>query len=125
VSRQSASAVECARGGCRVFEVAPRGKTPLIPGWQHRATNDPAAVEAMWANQPEANIGICCGDGLLVIDADTQAGAELVCDLGVTATTTGRAAEPDRGFGARLSLIWRKGTAQSRANRPMRGGGSS
>ncbi len=83
-----ASALECARSGFRVFPVAPRGKKPLHRGWQRKATDDAAVVEAIWAAEPNANIGVLCERGLIVIDADTAWGEQAVHDLGVIDTTT-------------------------------------
>ncbi len=93
VNGRAAAAIEAARFGLRVFPVAPRGKKPLLRGWQSSATSDPDVVEAIWASRPEANIGVACGGGLIVVDTDTPAGEEAVRELCVAKTatvTTGR-----------------------------------
>lgn len=93
VNGRAAAAIEATRFGLRVFPVAPRGKKPLLRGWQSSATSDPDVAEAIWASRPEANIGVACGGGLIVVDTDTPAGEEAVRELGVAKTatvTTGR-----------------------------------
>lgn len=56
--------------GCRVFPLRPRGKEPLLPAWQDKATTDPDTIRAWWAKSPEANIGVLNGGPFDVIDLD-------------------------------------------------------
>lgn len=57
-------------GAFKVFPCWPGEKLPLRKGWQQSATNDRVAVEAMWTNDPRANIGLAIQPGFLAIDAD-------------------------------------------------------
>jgi putative DNA primase/helicase len=86
------AALEAARLGFRVFPVTPRGKKPLRKDWQSSATTDLAAVEATWAEEPDANIGVACGGGLIVVDTDSDAGEAAMRALGLPPTPTVRTA---------------------------------
>jgi Bifunctional DNA primase/polymerase, N-terminal/Primase C terminal 1 (PriCT-1)/Helix-turn-helix domain len=87
-----AAAVEAARSGFPVFPLRPRAKTPLRRGWQRAATSDLDSVEQTWNEHPDANIGIRCGGGLMVIEADSTAGEAALRERGLPATTTVRTA---------------------------------
>jgi hypothetical protein len=52
------------------------GKHPRIFKWQRCATVNPATIERLWEQWPDANIGIACGwrSQLLVLDVDTKNG---------------------------------------------------
>lgn len=89
---RGAAAVDAARAGFRVFPVTPRGKKPLRKGWQRGATTDLAVVEATWAELPDANIGVACGRGLVVVDTDSDAGEAAMRELGLPPTPTVRTA---------------------------------
>jgi len=89
-SGRAAAAIESARCGLRVFPVVPGGKKPLRRGWRSSATADPAVVEVTWAGIPDANIGVACGNGLIVVDADSRAGERALCELGLPDTPTVR-----------------------------------
>jgi Bifunctional DNA primase/polymerase, N-terminal/Primase C terminal 1 (PriCT-1)/Helix-turn-helix domain len=104
------AAVQCAVNGLPVFPLRPRGKRPLRRGWQATATADPAAVSATWRDHPEANIGVDCTRGglVVVLDADSARGESALRDLNLPETTTVRTA---RGFHAYLS-----GGAPTRTN---------
>jgi hypothetical protein len=82
------AAIECAQCGLRVFPVVPRGKKPLLSGWQRRATADVAVVEQTWASRPDANVGVLTGRGLLVVDADSPDAVDALRSLGLPHTTT-------------------------------------
>jgi hypothetical protein len=82
------AAIESARWGLRVFPVAPRGKKPLLRGWQRSATIDITRIEEMWCRVPDANVGVACGSGLVVIDADSRDGEQALRALGVPDTPT-------------------------------------
>lgn len=62
--------------GFKVFPLIPNDKRPLVDGWQAKATNDEAQVRAMWAAQPDANIGIST-ERLLVVDVDPRNGGDV------------------------------------------------
>lgn len=57
-------------GAFRVFSCWPGEKLPLRKGWQQSATNDRVAVETMWTNDPQANIGLALQPGYVVLDLD-------------------------------------------------------
>lgn len=48
------------------------GKVPLTRHGCRDATCDPNIVRDLWTNCPNANIGLYCGDGLLVLDPDVD-----------------------------------------------------
>lgn len=71
-----AEARRLAEAGMAVFPLATGSKAPT-PGSRGLldATKDPAAVAAMWAATPAANIGINCGESrLVVVDVDGAKG---------------------------------------------------
>jgi hypothetical protein len=80
----------CHRGAnCACAKPDCRGKRPLNIGWQHEATCEPGAVEALRSN-PRINVGILCGSAsdLLVLDVDPDKGgndslAKLESELGL------------------------------------------
>jgi hypothetical protein len=63
--------------GYRVFPCAPRSKRPITEHGFKDATTDLAAIEAAWTANPEANIGLATGNGLLVIDPDKRNGGDV------------------------------------------------
>ena len=67
----SDTAVAAARLGFRVLPVAGGQKRPpLWRSWERRATAEISVVRATWKKLPGANVGIACGDGLVVLDVD-------------------------------------------------------
>lgn len=62
-----------AHAGFSVFPLIPNDKRPLIENWQNLATTEERNIIAWWSEEPEANIGICTGD-LLVVDVDPRNG---------------------------------------------------
>src|SRR5690242_19756622 len=61
--------------GWPVFPLRPRDKIPLIAkaaggNGVKDATTDPAQIEAWWAKEPAANIGLACGPRFWVLDVD-------------------------------------------------------
>ncbi len=80
----------CQRGDCSSPAKHPRTEHGLSD-----ATVDVAAITKWWGEQPQANIGLVMGDGLLAIDIDPRSGGdESVANLGdlpdtVTALTGG------------------------------------
>lgn len=93
--------------GFDVFPLQPRGKRPLRRGWPHHATRDPDAVHELWQGAPDANVGVRCGGGLLVLDADTPAAVDALHELGLPDTTTVRSS---RGL-----HVYLRGEAPTRA----------
>lgn len=69
------SALDLAAKGFRIFPIAVNSKKPASGlKWKEEATTDPAKVEAWWTENPDYNIGVACGKGLLVVDADISKG---------------------------------------------------
>ncbi|MBN8991620.1 MAG: bifunctional DNA primase/polymerase [Rhizobiales bacterium] len=54
---------------------AKKAKTPLIKDWQNQASQDPAKIEEMWRQYPNANIGGVTRDHI-VVDLDPRNGGE-------------------------------------------------
>jgi len=71
------AALAYARRGFKVFPLAPGTKEPLkrlAPHAYLSATTDESTIARWWTEVPEANIGIACVDGLIVIDLDRHEG---------------------------------------------------
>ena len=51
------------------------GKHPLVR-WGRQATDDPRQVATWWQQWPHANLAVCTGDGLVVVDVDDREIAE-------------------------------------------------
>lgn len=64
------AAVHYAELGYRVFPLKPKGKDPATRHGFNDASNVPETVRAWWIQNPDYNIGIATGDGLVVIDID-------------------------------------------------------
>jgi DNA polymerase-1 len=63
--------------GWKVLPLKPRGKEPetsLVPHGVYDATTDPDKIRSWWAKVPDANVGIVCGGGLVVLDYDPRHG---------------------------------------------------
>ena len=76
------AALRYARRGWRVFPVTPGSKAPLIKKWPDLATSDPRTIKGWFHRWPDANVGICTGNGLLVIDIDPRNGGDDVREAG-------------------------------------------
>jgi hypothetical protein len=85
------AAIENARNGLPVYAATPKGKAPLHKGWLRSATTKIERLERVWAQKPNANVGIACRE-LVVLDADSKRGEDAVADLGLPPTTTVRTA---------------------------------
>ena len=77
------AALDLARFGFYVFPILPNSKKPAVTEWQHKASNEPVAIKAMfdWAmhkHGPSVNIGILMGQrtGLIGLDIDYDDGAD-------------------------------------------------
>lgn len=64
--------------GFRILPVKPRSKEAVYLDWWNRRTSDRKRVEAIWRAHPDYNVGIACGDGLLVIDVDGPEGKKSI-----------------------------------------------
>lgn len=67
-------ALALAARGFRVFPLRANSKLPAIKGWPEKATTNPDTIKRWWAENPEYNIGIATGGGLLVLDVDVKDG---------------------------------------------------
>lgn len=58
-----------------MFPVEPRGKKPLVKGWQNAASARSSRIKQLWADAPrDANIGLACGaSDIVAIDIDDPA----------------------------------------------------
>lgn len=77
----TAHAVEYATAGYSVFPLKPGEKAPATANGFYSASSDPDTVRKMWAAAPSgAGIGLVpmLSGGLLVVDADTEAGASMM-----------------------------------------------
>jgi hypothetical protein len=68
------AARELAAQGHPVVVLYPRSKRPVHAAWQERATTDIDVLEIEWHARPDANVGVLGGDGLAMVDVDTDKG---------------------------------------------------
>ena len=61
-----------ARQGFRVFPLRPNDKRPAIAKWPERATTEKETIEHWWIENPDYNIGVATGKGLVVLDIDVK-----------------------------------------------------
>ena len=52
------------------------GKHPMHNNWQDEATTDPEKIRRLWMANPNANIGLAMGNGLIGIDIDVKNGKD-------------------------------------------------
>jgi hypothetical protein len=64
------------------------GKHPRITSYSERATANPDQVIKWWTQWPDANVGVACGDGLIVIDIDGNEGEEWIAERDMPDTLT-------------------------------------
>ncbi|MBM3564729.1 MAG: DNA primase [Alphaproteobacteria bacterium] len=59
-----------------IFPCTPRGKEPMLRGWQRGSVLNPKVIAARWLNRPTANIGLLTGErnGCFVLDVDGPKG---------------------------------------------------
>ncbi len=96
-------ALRLAMLGYRVFPLGAKTKVPLAGSHGVRqATREPGTIRAWWAERPDANIGLACGEGLLALDVDPGAieafGAEEVAALELDWIGKPRSRTPRGGF---------------------------
>ena len=69
---------------CGKQDCASKAKHPRTEHGVKDATTDERQIRDWWTRWPKANVGIACGDGLLVLDVDRRAGGDtslrLLCD---------------------------------------------
>jgi hypothetical protein len=73
------AALAYAKAGFRVLPLGVRSKLPLIPEREGGrgvldATTDEFQIRVWWQRQPQANIGLAAGAGLLIVDIDVRDG---------------------------------------------------
>ena len=68
------AALAYAGRGWRVFPLRPNSKEPATAHGFKDATADAGQVDRWWAKQPDYNVGIATGAGLLVVDVDDKPG---------------------------------------------------
>jgi len=83
------SALALAGRGFRVFPLLPGRKPPAVEGWQAMATTNEERIRQWWSDRADLcigftkdgrevyanahfNVGVACGNGLLVVDADVK-----------------------------------------------------
>ena len=82
VSELAAAAMAYVEEGRKVLPL--NGKRPLYelaPNGVDSASDDPDVVRDWWRKQPQANIGLACGDGLMGLDVDGPEGSETLARL--------------------------------------------
>lgn len=100
------SALAYADAGLAVFPVRTRDKRPALSGWQRFATTDPEVIRDFWPEDSSANVGVRCGHGLVVLDADSADAVARLRDLDLPATPSVRTA---RGL-----HVYLRGSAETR-----------
>ena len=68
------AALEYAANGYKVFPLVPHGKTPATKNGFYAATTDQQQIETWWTSNPDYNIGLLTGEGVVVIDLDVNHG---------------------------------------------------
>ncbi|MCI9093141.1 MAG: AAA family ATPase [Coprobacillus sp.] len=67
------SAIQYAKANIRVFPLAPNSKSgQVLRSWKKEATTDIEKIKKWWNTNPNYNIGIATGEGLLVVDVDVK-----------------------------------------------------
>lgn len=71
------SALALAASGFSVFPVQPDTKVPKTGlKWKEAATTHPNTISRWWRENPDYNIGVAAGKGLLVLDVDIKHGKQ-------------------------------------------------
>lgn len=67
------SAIYYAKSELKVFPLSPNTKDKqVLASWKNEATNDISQIKKWWFQNPNFNIGIVTGNGLIVIDIDIK-----------------------------------------------------
>jgi hypothetical protein len=70
------AAVNLGRAGYRVFPLPQGMKAAKLEDWPTLATSDSARIATWWTAQPDANVAIVGGQGLLILDVDVRKGGD-------------------------------------------------
>lgn len=69
------SALDLAGQGFRVFPLAPGTKVPPKGfAWKDEATTDAERIREWWQHDPDFNVGVATGGGVVVVDVDVKDG---------------------------------------------------
>jgi hypothetical protein len=77
------AATAAAAAGLKVFPLKVRSKEPRVAGGFKSASGDPGYIAGLWSQWPDANIGLALPPDVVVIDVDSEEGAERVRELGL------------------------------------------
>lgn len=102
VANLKESALNYAKAGMRVFPLRPNSKSgQILRSWKNEATTDITTIEKWWNTNPNYNIGIATGEGVLVVDIDVKheaKGLESIKEYGVGLPDTARVKTPSGGY---------------------------
>lgn len=93
-----AGGCSCRRPGCDR-----QGKHPRTQHGLDDATVDAEAIRGLWATWPAANVGVRCGDGLVILDVDGDDGADSLHEL---ERKHGELPETVRSLSGRGAHVW-------------------
>ena len=79
------AALRYAALGLRVIPLRPREKVPILSDWPAKATTDNETITKWWQQNPDANVGLVCGELLVVLDVDGAPGWDSLEGVGVKA----------------------------------------
>ena len=75
-------ALQYAKKGFKVFPLYPNSKSQqVLRSWINEATNDFEQIRKWWNENPNYNIGLVTGNGLMVIDVDVKNGKDGIASL--------------------------------------------
>jgi len=77
------AALRYASLGLRVIPLRPRDKAPVLSDWPAKATTDSDTIAKWWQQNPEANVGLVCGEQIVVLDVDGPPGWESLTGVGL------------------------------------------
>src|SRR5216683_2587233 len=71
------AALEYREAGLHPIPLTPRSKRPALGSWKRFMHEMPTVeeIESWWAANPDANVGICTGRGMFVVDVDGDTAA--------------------------------------------------
>ena len=86
INDREQAALSYASSGMRVLPLEPRGKKPFRGQGVDHATTDQDRIRAWFRAEPEINVGIAAGDGLIILDADSPSAVEFMASQPPTLT---------------------------------------